>query len=99
MQASKPQTRRRARRISKAVPPCQVPSAMTDNYTVIILLTLVGFFALAFLLLAPVYLFLKREQKLGEQWTREIRKRRMREHPSPTNGAPHDAEEKHNEDA
>jgi hypothetical protein len=61
---------------------------MNDDYTVIILLTLIGFFALAFLLLAPVYLFLKREQKLGEQWTREIRKRRMREQPASPNGTP-----------
>ncbi len=40
--------------------------------TLIIVLTILGFCALAFLLLAPVYLFLKREQQAGEKWTRQI---------------------------
>lgn len=42
-----------------------------SEYTAIILLALFGFIALAFVLLFPVYVFLKREEKASEQWTEE----------------------------
>ncbi len=41
------------------------------GYTGVILLTLVGFLALAALLLTPVYRFLKREEKVAEAWTED----------------------------
>ena len=41
------------------------------NFTWVILVTLVGFFALAAMLLVPVYRFLKSEEKASEKWTRE----------------------------
>ncbi len=41
------------------------------GYTGVILLTLVGFLALAALLLMPVYRFLKREEKVAEAWTED----------------------------
>ena len=44
------------------------------EYIPIILLAAFGFFALAFILLAPVYRFLKREEKAGEEWTRSLRR-------------------------
>ncbi|MEX0748174.1 MAG: hypothetical protein WD275_09265 [Rhodothermales bacterium] len=43
---------------------------MTE-YTLVIILTLVGFIALAAILLVPVYRFLKREERESRQWTRE----------------------------
>lgn len=39
------------------------------NYTLVILGTLIGFILLAALLLVPIYLFLKREEKESEKWT------------------------------
>lgn len=42
-----------------------------NEYNGVILLVLVGFAALAALLLAPVYLFLKREEKVAESWTED----------------------------
>lgn len=48
---------------------------MTD-YNLIILLTLVGFLALAAVLLVPVYRFLRREEEASDEWTiRELRRR------------------------
>ncbi len=41
------------------------------NFTVIIIVTAVGFFALAAVLLVPIYRFLKREEKASEAWTEE----------------------------
>ena len=41
------------------------------DYTWVIIGTTVGFFALAAVLLVPIYKFLKREEKVAEQWTRE----------------------------
>lgn len=43
-------------------------------YTFVIILTLVGFLALAAALLVPVYRFLKREEKAGEEWTRYVQR-------------------------
>ena len=42
-----------------------------DSYYFVIGVTLVGFFALAAALLVPVYLFLKKEERLAENWTEE----------------------------
>ena len=58
-----------------------------DEYTVVVLLTLFGFLALAFVLLAPVYLFLKREEKLGDEWTEAARTHRLRAPRKAHNGA------------
>jgi hypothetical protein len=41
-----------------------------DQYTFVIIATTVGFFALAALLLVPVYRFLKREEEASKQWER-----------------------------
>ena len=62
-----------------------------DAYTIIVIVTLVGFFLLAALLLVPVYLFLKREEKASQRWTRENLARRSRQRASAnesTNGSP-----------
>lgn len=57
------------------------------NYTVIIVLTAVGFGVLAYILLMPVYRFLKREEQVSKQWTHErFAQRRQQETPS-SNGA------------
>lgn len=42
-----------------------------DTYTLVILGAFVGFVALAAILLVPVYLFLKREEQVSRNWTRE----------------------------
>lgn len=68
-----------------------------DIYTVVILLTLVGFFALAALLLFPVYFFLKKEERVAQKWTKDALARRVREErmkqtggPDPTGGQARD---------
>ena len=45
------------------------------DYTWVIVVTLIGFFALAAMLLVPVYRFLKREEKASERWTSEALRR------------------------
>ncbi len=40
-----------------------------DNYTIIIILSTVGFFALAAILLVPIYRFLLKEEEVAERWT------------------------------
>jgi hypothetical protein len=57
-----------------------------DYYTVIIVLTLLGFLLLAALLLVPVYLFLKREEQASQRWTKDVLARRSPRETSP-NGA------------
>jgi len=42
-----------------------------DSYYFVIGVTLIGFFALAAALLVPVYLFLKKEERVAENWTDE----------------------------
>lgn len=49
------------------------------NWTLVILLTTVGFFTLAAILLLPVYFFLKREEGIAKRWTPEAIARRQRE--------------------
>ena len=60
-----------------------------DEYLDVILLTFFGFLFLAFILLAPVYVFLRRERKLGDQWTREILGGKLRGPAASGNGTPH----------
>ena len=43
-----------------------------ENYTLVIILALVGFVGLAALLLVPVYRFLKREERTAERWTEQV---------------------------
>lgn len=50
---------------------CQGRHPTMDDYLVVIIVTIVGFCALAAALLVPVYLFLKKEEKLADSWTRE----------------------------
>ncbi len=59
-----------------------------DIYTVVILLTLVGFLALAALLLFPVYFFLKKEERIAEQWTKEALAKRLRQERMKETGGP-----------
>ncbi len=56
------------------------PSALFDpEYLPIIVATLVGFGALAAILLVPIYRFLDREQEVAEKWTPEALAKRMQE--------------------
>ncbi len=64
-----------------------------SEYTVLILATLVGFFALAYALLAPVYNFLEREQQASKEWTPERIAEKLRERHASTNGT-EDSEER-----
>ncbi|NBC18528.1 MAG: hypothetical protein GVY18_14575 [Bacteroidetes bacterium] len=57
-----------------------------DFYTVVIILTLLGFLLLAALLLVPVYLFLKREERASQRWTKDVLARRSQRETS-SNGA------------
>lgn len=49
------------------------------KYLPVIVVTLVGFAALAALLLVPISRFLDREQEVAEEWTPEAIAERMRE--------------------
>ena len=42
-----------------------------DRYTIIIIVTTVGFFVLATILLYPVYRFLRKEEQISQHWTPE----------------------------
>ena len=58
------------------------------NWTLIIIATAIGFFALAFILLYPIYRFMRREEDVSKGWTREaMARRQQREQPS-GDGAP-----------
>lgn len=57
-----------------------------DGYTTVILLTLFGFLLLAFILLAPVYVFLNREREASKKWTPEELAKQLRETPPKKNG-------------
>jgi hypothetical protein len=48
-------------------------------YLSIIVATLVGFCALAWMLLAPIWRFLDREQEVSKKWTKEALARRRRQ--------------------
>jgi hypothetical protein len=51
---------------------------MNTYYALIIAATLIGFCGLAWLLLAPIWRFLDREEKVSERWTKEALARRRR---------------------
>lgn len=58
------------------------------KYLPVIVVTLVGFAALAALLLVPISRFLDREQEVAEEWTPQALAERMRERKqTATNGA------------
>ena len=57
-----------------------------SGYFPLILATLVGFALLAYLLLAPVYKFLEREQEASQEWTPDRVAERIREREASTNG-------------
>lgn len=71
------------------LPGCMDASPLFDpEYLPIILATLLGFGALAALLLVPIYRFLDREQEVAEKWTPDALAERMREkEETATNGA------------
>lgn len=48
------------------------------NWTLVILATTAGFFLLAFVLLYPVYRFMRREEEVAEDWTPDALARRQR---------------------
>lgn len=60
------------------------------EYSVLILVTLVGFIGLAYILLAPVYRFLDREQEASKRWTPERIAERLREREASHNGTESD---------
>ena len=57
-----------------------------NTYTLIIILTTLGFLLLAALLLTPVYLFLNREEERSERWTEQALAKRIREEGPGKNG-------------
>lgn len=56
------------------------------GYALLIILTLIGFFLLAAVLLVPVYRFLEREEQVSKRWTEDQLAERMREHRAQSNG-------------
>ena len=54
-----------------------------SSYDLIIISVTIGFFLLAYTLLAPVYRFLQREEKASQQWTPEVLAARQMEAKSP----------------
>ena len=58
------------------------------NWTLVILGTTIGFFALAFILLYPVYRFLRREEDVSKNWTPDAIARRQRGERPSGDGAP-----------
>ncbi len=50
-----------------------------QDYTWIIIATLVGFFALAAALLVPIYRFLIQQEKVSEAWTKEALEEAVRD--------------------
>lgn len=61
-------------------PGCMDASPLFDpEYLPIIVATLLGFGALAALLLVPIYRFLDREQEVAEKWTPDALAERMHE--------------------
>ncbi len=58
-----------------------------DETTLIILLGGLGFALLAFVLLTPVFLFLKKEERLSREWTDEALAERHREVPPSATGS------------
>lgn len=69
-----------------------------DDYTVLIIATLVGFLALAALLLVPVYRFLDREKEVSEKWTDRSLAERMQQRGAGQNGSESDEEKDRTQD-
>lgn len=67
---------------------------MNLYYLSIIVATLVGFCTLAWLLLAPIWRFLDREQEVSKKWTKEAlaRRRRQQHGEGATDDAPDDGD-------
>jgi hypothetical protein len=63
------------------------------EYLPIILGTLVGFGALAALLLVPIHRFLDREQEVAEDWTPEAIAERLHEQEASTDGEEREGDE------
>ncbi|HEX7070499.1 MAG TPA: hypothetical protein VF190_06825 [Rhodothermales bacterium] len=63
-----------------------------SGYDAVILATLAGFILLAYVLLAPVYRFLKREERLSKDWTPEKLAARSRETKPSGDGAPREGD-------
>ena len=59
-----------------------------NNIYWVIAATFFGFITLAFLLLYPVYRFIRREEKQSEDWTRDALARRQRTGGTGGDGAP-----------
>lgn len=53
-----------------------------DKYHLAIILTTIGFFALAALLLVPVWRFLNREEQISREWTEDALRQGHRDVPS-----------------
>jgi len=50
-----------------------------NSIYIVIALTFFGFLALAFILLYPVYRFMKRQERMADDWTADAIARRQRE--------------------
>ena len=61
---------------------------MERDFTLIIVLTTVGFFSLAFVLLYPIYRFMRREERAAEGWTQRAIAERQRREAHGGDGAP-----------
>lgn len=57
------------------------------EYTLLIIVTLIGFFLLAALLLVPVYSFLERERRASEEWTPDKIAERLQKRRASTDGS------------
>ncbi len=61
---------------------------MDSQIYLVVAATFIGFVALAFLLLFPVYRFLRRQESMSDDWTAEAIARRQRQAQAGTDGAP-----------
>lgn len=70
------------------VHPSHRPTArpVDDSIYLVIAVTFVGFIAVAFLLLFPVYRFLNREERASREWTDDAIARRQRRPPPDGDG-------------
>ena len=61
---------------------------MDGQIYLVIVGTFFGFIALAFVLLYPVYRFMRRQEDMADDWTPEAVARRQRRRPTPPPDAP-----------
>ena len=59
---------------------------MDSQIYLVVAATFLGFVALAFILLFPVYRFLRRQEKVSDDWTTEAIARRQRQAPTSDDG-------------